>query len=225
MVNDLLILLDFLSRAVAVLLTISAVLGFAFRKFVNAWIDARFKRQVDTELETLRSQLAGNLEEKKSSLAREMNQEIETLKSEFALEIERKKHALDEHWRRDARIYDKNLAFYETYYFEYGQILNELWALQHDFTAPYNKINPELGAQVRSQYVLKTHVQLGEANRKIEPLGAHVDVFLRKRIAQLFSDLSNFLSSDATDKERLGALTLEYGLINATLRSELTGRP
>ena len=67
---NLIVILDFLSRAVALVLALGALIGFAFRHWVTAWIDARFKRQVDTELERLKHQFAMSLEEKKAELTR-----------------------------------------------------------------------------------------------------------------------------------------------------------
>jgi uncharacterized membrane-anchored protein YhcB (DUF1043 family) len=100
--TNLLVVLDFLSRAFAMILAVGALLGFVFRKFVSAWIDALFKRKVDSELETLKHQLATSLEERKAELNRHVTSEVETLKGRIAKEMEQEKRALDEEMRRNA---------------------------------------------------------------------------------------------------------------------------
>ena len=153
-----------------------------------------------------------------------MTGDIETLKSRLAGDLEQEKRKLDEQSRRQARVYDRKVAFYETFAVEYGRVLAELWALQQDFTASLNTVNPELGAKVRGLFVSRAHAMLMQAEEKLAPDAVYIDVFLQKRIAALFADLSRFIGEGARDRDRLDALTLEDGMINAELRSELFGQ-
>ena len=85
--------------------------------------------------------------------------------------------------------------------------------------------HPDLGDIMRKQYVLRAHAMLMQAEQKLDPGAAYVDVFMRKRIAKLFADLSAFIGEGATARDRLEALSLENGLIRAELRVALWGEP
>ncbi len=221
---DLIVILDFLSRAMALILAIAAVLGFAFRKLVSGWIDARFKRQLDAELETLKHQLATSLEEKKAELTGKVASELENLKGRQAKDLERDKRTLDEQLRRDAALYDRQVGFYEAFDLEYGQVFAELWALQHGFTTKLNALDPALGPAARGEYVRRVHSKLIQAEKNVELQSAFIDVFLRQRIAKLFADLSKFIANGANDEVLLGTLSHEKGMISAELRIMLLGR-
>jgi hypothetical protein len=223
---DLIVILDFLSRAMAVALAIGTVVGFALRHWIKAALDARFKRQIGIELEQHKHAFAVALEDKKAELTRQVTTDVETLKAGFAKDLEQQKRQFDEQARRDARIYDRRLAFYENFALEYGRVLVELWALQEDFTAPLNTTeHPDLGAVMRKHFVLRAHAMLMQAEQKLDPDAAYVDVFTRKRIVNLFADLSAFIGDGARAWDRLEALSLENGLIRAELRLALWGEP
>ncbi len=116
--GDLMVIFDFLSRAMAVALAIGAVLGFVLRYWIKAAIDTRFKRQLTIELEGCKNAFATSLEEKKAELTRDATLEIERLKNRLTKELEEDKRKLDEQARRDARRYDRTLAYYETFHLE-----------------------------------------------------------------------------------------------------------
>lgn len=92
--DQLIILLDFLSRAFAVLLAVGAFLGFVFRKWVEEWIKARFKRQVDQELKDVEHKHAVALEEKRNTLAKDLNDYTEHLKTKLSAQFERENTSL-----------------------------------------------------------------------------------------------------------------------------------
>src|SRR6476646_4827479 len=111
--DQLITVLDFLSRAIALLLAAGALLGFALRKWVGAWIDARFKRQLDQELRGVEHKFAVPLEDKKNALAKDLNDYTEHLRIKLASQFEREKHNIDEEFKTRARILDERSKFAE----------------------------------------------------------------------------------------------------------------
>jgi hypothetical protein len=82
-VGTVLKLLDIMSRALPVLLALSGIIAFVFREWIKKWIEAHFRKTVDSELELLRSQLSESLEGKKATLAKELAIQTETLKAQL----------------------------------------------------------------------------------------------------------------------------------------------
>jgi hypothetical protein len=219
--NDLVIFLDFLSRAFAVLLAIGGILGFFFRRWVGAWIDAHFKQKVDTELKSLEHQHSLALEEKKSSLAKELIIESEQLKAGIGKDLEREKRQLDEIFRRKTRIFDQKSSLYSTFEVEYSAIFAEMYALDGKYMDKLNSTDPRLGNAIRESFLSKAHSRLVEAQQKLAPFQPFVEVDYKLRMAKLFAALSTFMADGATDKKRLDELALEKGIISAELQSEL----
>jgi hypothetical protein len=221
--HDLLIVLDFLSRAFAVMLAIGGILGFIFRRWVGAWIDAHFKRQVDTELRSFEHQFLLTLEDRKTALAKDLVTETEQLKIQLAKDLEREKREIDEEFRRRARLLDQQSSLYEVFELEYGAIFSELYALDGDYIDDLNSIDPRLGNGVRDMYLSKAHRKLVEAQEKLAPYQVYVDSDYNLRMAQLFSSLSRFMADGATDKKRLDELALEQGIISVAFKNRLLG--
>src|SRR5277367_7203192 len=94
-VSNLLIIIDFLSRTLAVLLAIGGILSFAFHRWIEAWIDARFKRRLDAELQSTGHQFSLALEEKKTALEEELTTHTEVLRARLTRELEEYKRNLD----------------------------------------------------------------------------------------------------------------------------------
>jgi hypothetical protein len=111
--DQLTIVLEFLSRAIALALAVGALLGFVFRRYVSAWIDAHFKRKVESEVKAIEHTFAVTLEEKKKALAAELNDETETLKNRLATQFERERHNLDEEFKNRARVFEERSRFAE----------------------------------------------------------------------------------------------------------------
>ncbi len=59
---------------------------------------------------------------------------------------------------------------------------------------------------------------LMQAEQKLEADASYVDVFMRKRISTLFTDLSHFIGEGARDRAQLEKLSSENGMILAELR-------
>jgi len=221
--SELFVLLDFLSKAVALALTLAALFSVVFHKFVNAAIDAAFKRRVDAELEQLKAELASALEEKRPELSRKLASEVEAIRGQFARELEQEKQQLAEIGRREARIHDTNASYYEIFHFEYGRILVELQAMLQNYRDAADNIQAGLGDKLRSALLLNLMDRLSKAQENISKVEHYVDVInISKRIAMLYSDLINYMTSGANDQTRLKDLMLEYGLISAILRDQLT---
>jgi hypothetical protein len=219
-VGTVLKLLDIMSRALPVLLALSGIIAFVFREWIKKWIEAHFRKTVDSELELLRSQLSESLESKKATLAKELAIQTETLKAQLTSSLEREKRALDEEFRRKAKLFDQRSAFYEAFSTGYGAVIVELHALNGDY---YNVLKeyPDLLAQLRKTYLARAHSMLMQADQNLKPHDPYVDSQMNKRIAKLFSDLSRFMADDARDKIRLDELASEMSLIEVTLRDEL----
>ena len=61
-------------------------------------------------------------------------------------------------------------------------LLVEFWALQQDFSAPLNTpANPGLGDRLCKQFVPRDRAMLMQADQKLEPDAACVDVTIHKR--------------------------------------------
>jgi len=97
--------LDILSQAFAVILLIGGMIGFIFRKWIAASIDAHFKKQLENE------------------------------RARLTKDIESYKRQLDGRVRISSRVSDKKVETYEIYYAEYGRVLTELQALRHLYAA------------------------------------------------------------------------------------------
>ena len=116
--------INFLSQLFVIIIAVGGILGFLFRRFIGAWIDAFFKRRLDNELE-----------EKKAALV----SETERLKADLTRELETEKRKLDEKFRIRAQIAEKNLEAYQLFHVEYGAIVTDL--LTHSFTLTSNEAN------------------------------------------------------------------------------------
>jgi hypothetical protein len=174
--SEFLIIVDFLSRVLAVLLAVGGLLGFAFRRWVAGWIDASFKRKLDTELQSKAHQFSLALEEKKAALAEELAIQTERLRSKLTGELEQYKRTLDETFRRKAGVYDKQLAYYVTFSSEYGEIFAELFALDSgEWVHTLNNMQAGLGDTVRSAFLRKAHRRLIETKEKLAPLEPYMD--------------------------------------------------
>lgn len=213
--HDLFVVLDFLSRVIALILAIGGILGFIFRRFIGTWIDTRFKAKADAALEKLKGELAGSLEVKKANLARE----LEEKKSQLVRELEHDKLRFGEEIRRGANQFDKNTSYYETYHTEFGSVISELYALHADYITKDEK-NP-LIVNWRKVWLLRAHRMLIQANEKLTLVGQYVDSNLRLRVAQLFAALSTFIADEARDEKRLDELAREQALIGIELWQSL----
>jgi Skp family chaperone for outer membrane proteins len=107
--------LSILSQILTVLIAIGGFLAFVFRRWVGAWIDARFKRQLDKELKEIDQRFIEHLEEKKTSLAKSLATDVERLKAELTIASERTKRELDAEFRRTAQVFEKETLYYETF--------------------------------------------------------------------------------------------------------------
>ena len=161
--HDIFTLLDFLSRAMAVLLAIAGVVGFAFHKAIEAWIDTRFKAKADEALEGYKAQLAESLESKKAELARQLEEQ----KARLARDLERDKQSFTEGIRREAYEFDKNRSYYETFDLEFGTVISELYALHADYIT--KDPNNPLVAQWRDIWLSRSHAMLIEADKSYAP--------------------------------------------------------
>jgi len=210
-VNDLIVILDFLSRAIALVLAIGGFIGFIFRKAVSTWIDTRFKAKADAALEGYKGQLAESLEAKKAVLARE----LEEKKAQLATDLERDKQLSSEAIRRKAHQFDKNTSFYETFDTEFGTVISELYALHSDYIT--TKEHDPLVIAWRQMWLDRAHKMLTQAHEKLRSQEQYIDSSLKLRVAHLFADLSTFMAGGARDKKRLDELALEVGHITAQL--------
>jgi hypothetical protein len=217
--HDIFTLLDFLSRAMAVMLAIAGVVGFAFHKAIEAWIDTRFKAKADEALEGYKAQLAESLESKKAELARQLEEQ----KARLAKDLERDKQSFTEGIRREAYEFDKNRSYYETFDLEFGTVISELYALHADYIT--RDPNNPLIAQWRDIWLSRSHAMLIEADKKLRALDQYIGTDLKVRVARLFSDLSRFMAEGARNKEKLDQLALENGLLTTELRNLVKGRP
>ena len=216
---DVFTVLDFLSRAFAVLLAIGSILGFVFRKWIGAWIDARFKRQVDAELESIKYQFSSALEEKKSALAKQSTAELEQLKAKLSQDLEASKRKLDEEYRRKSARFDKASLFYETFHLQFGEVISKLFAIHYvDIREPIPAIWPTL----RPVSIAEARKLLSEAQAAIQPHGAYLDKpDLVVRIATLYADLSKYIADGASDSARLEKLNMDKAMIGAELQYDL----
>jgi hypothetical protein len=214
-IHDLIVVLDFLSRVIAVVLAIGGILGFFFRKTVGTWIETRFKASADAVLERYKGQLAESLEVKKATLAGELEQR----KAQLTKELEQDKLLFSEKIRRNAYQFDKNTSFYETFDVEFSSVISELYALHADYIRKDE--NSPLIVEWRKIWLSRAHSMLIQADGKLALLGQYIDSELRLRVAQLFANLSAFMADAARDKKRLDELALEKGLLADQLRQSL----
>jgi hypothetical protein len=212
-VHDIITILDFLSRAMAVLLAVGAVLGFAFRKVIEAWIDTRFKAKADEALEGYKAQLAESLEFKKADLARQLEEQ----KAKLTKDLEKDKQSLSEGIRREGYEFEKNRSYYEAFDLEFGTVISELYTLHADYMTKDS--NNPLVAQWREIWLSRSHAMLIEADKKLRALDQYIETDLKVRVARLFRDLSHFMAEGARDKKRLDELALENGLVAAELHN------
>ncbi|MGF6507532.1 hypothetical protein [Paraburkholderia sp. 32] len=217
----LIVVLDFLSRVITVLISLGALLGFGFRRWIGAWIDARFKRQVDSELKTLDHNLALALEDKKIALAKDMAVEIERLKSQYAFELDQKRRQLDNDFRKIARLSDAQSSLNETFTVGYTNIFSDLYALDGEYINILNKIQPDFGKTMRDSYRAKAHRSLVELQRKLNEYASYTESELNLQIAEIFRDLSEFMAEGAEDRSRLDELSTKQSMIRIQMRDEL----
>lgn len=216
---DVFTVLDFLSRFFAVLLAIGSILGFVFRKWIGAWIDARFKRQVDAELESVKYRFSSALEEKKNALAKQSTAELEQLKAKLAQDLEVSKRKLDEEFRRKSSQFDKTSLFYETFHVQFGDVISKLYAIHFlDTKQPVLELWPTL----RPAHVIEATQLLSKANSEIALHGGYLDnPELSVRTATLYADLSRYIADGTHDRARLDKLALQKGKIGAELQYRL----
>jgi len=213
--------LTILSQVLTIAIAIGGALAFFFRKWVGAWIDARFKRQLDKELKEIDQRFLEHLEEKKTSLAKGLAADVERLKADLATSGERSKRELDAEFRKKAQVFEKNSAYYETFAVGYANVITELYALDGQYLDVLESTQKGLGEKIRSAYLLKARQALKETRGKLEPLGIYQETDHVVREAKLFADLSRFITDGAHNKDRLNELAYEKGLIGAEMQLEL----
>jgi hypothetical protein len=103
-------------------------------------------------------------------------------------------------------------------------VISELWALQHDYTASLDSIEPGLAGKTRESLRMNVLNMLSQTNVNLEAHSAYVDVFVQVRIAKLYASLVDFIRKGATGEESLGGLSREMGMISAEFRNQLTER-
>lgn len=222
--DTLIVILDFLSRAIAIVLAIGGALAFVFQSIVKGWIDAYFKRRVETQLADKNHALSISLEEKKAALTKELTTEGEALKSRLMKDLEKHKRDLDEAYRRRQIIEQRSLQYFDDFSTGYGTIFVELYALQGNYFKPLESVSVEFVQELRSAMVLKIHQMLVQAQSKLGPSASYIPVELASREARLFADLSTFLSEGANDQTRLNELATEKSMIWAELHTRLFGK-
>lgn len=214
-------IIDFISRVLTVLIAIGGVLSFLFRRWLGAWIDARFKRQIDKELKTLEHQFASEIEIQKAALAKEFASETERLKSSLATDLERAKRGLDEEYRRKATFFDSTAKLYETFRAGYMTIFTELHAMDTGYIDIYNEAIPKLGDDLRDSNRRAIHRTLVELQEKLLPFQAYTEPELNRQVAELFRDMSLFLSEGASDKQKLDDLSMKESLLSVQLQAQI----
>jgi Skp family chaperone for outer membrane proteins len=213
--------LTIISQVLTIVIAIGGALAFFFHKWVGAWIDARFKRQLDEELKEIDQRFLEGLEEKKTSLAKELASDVERLKADLATAGERNKRELDAEFRRKAQVFEKNSMYYETFSAGYGNVITELYALDGEYLDILESTQAGLSEKIRSAYILKALQALNETRLKLEPLGIYQDTQLVVRAAKLFADLSSLMADGVRNRDRLDGLAYEKGLIGAEMQIEL----
>jgi len=210
------VVLDFLSRAFAVLLAIGGIIGFFTRHYIARRIDAHFAKKAATDHQHHMIEL----ENKKAELAKDLATETEQLRSKLTKDLEREKRALDEEFRRTARKFDKNSSYYEIYEREFGAVMSELWALHSDYMTKMNQEEP-LAKAWRQMWLTRAHRMLVQSNENLALHGSYIDPELNLRVAALFNNLSKFIGGGASDKAQLDGLASEQGRITDALRKSL----
>jgi hypothetical protein len=208
--------LDFISRVISLALAIGTVMGFVLKSWIEQWIKARFKRQLDFELEEHRAGFAAALEEKKAEFSRLVATETETLKATLAKELEHEKRALDDKFHREERFIEGTAAYYEAFSQEYERFFITLHLARSDRFANDIDKRRELMNQLLMQLLM---IQEKLAERK-----SYVDIEIRKRATDLFTGLVGFIKDDANDDARCTALSQQQGEIAASLLFALRGR-
>jgi hypothetical protein len=209
-------ILDFISRVISLALAIGAVIGFALKSWIEQWIKARFKRQLDLELEERKAGFAAALEEKKAEFARLLGTETETLKAKFTRDLEHEKRALDDKFRREERFTEGAASYYEAFSQEYQKFFITLQLARGNLFEEYPDTRKEMMGQLT--------IQLLAIQGKLMEKELYVDIAIRQRAAELFTGLVDFMKDNAADDARYNALSQKQGEIAASLLFDIRGR-
>ena len=196
-------LLGVLSQALSLALLLLAILAFAFRKWLGALIDSRFKRKLAVELEDLKHGFAT---------------EVELQRARLTKDIETHKRQLDASAKIATRIQDKRIDTYETYYVEYGRALVQLHSLYHLYMSD-PPIDPNFLESTRMDCLRLVRT----AEDKMSICALYSDPDLTIRMADLYRNLISYITSGARNWEILNTLTGEQAQIGAEMRFRLTG--
>jgi hypothetical protein len=214
--------LDWGARILVIAVPVAGLITFLARRWLGGMIDAHFKRQVEKDIKDFDHKFTAQLEAQKAEAARSLATEVENLRATLSAGLERGKRELDEEFRRRAKFFDTNVAYYEAFQTGYGSIFVDIYALD-GATEPLNQITAGLGDQLRKQNVLRIMSIATDLQSKLSPFEAYIETEYKLRASQLYSKLIDFLVNDAKDRSTLDELNQECSLLKVELKNSVMG--